>query len=103
MKQMPVRLSITLISIYKETNGELGPFLKLYKLMKKEDIGIVKVMRAVDFAGDKLPYMENLYRQAKDQAEKMQRTVQRLENDIRALEYKISILHKIVFVLLRQL
>jgi hypothetical protein len=41
--------------------------------------------------------MENLYRQAREQAEKMQRTVQRLVNDIRALERKISILDKIAF------
>jgi septal ring factor EnvC (AmiA/AmiB activator) len=41
--------------------------------------------------------MENLYRQAKDQAEKMQRTVQRLANNMRALEHKISILDNTVF------
>jgi DNA-binding protein YbaB len=41
--------------------------------------------------------METLYRQAKDEAEKMQRTIQRLANDIAAREYKISILDKIVF------
>jgi hypothetical protein len=35
--------------------------------------------------------MENLYRQAKDQAEKMQRTIQRLENDIEVRKNKISI------------
>jgi post-segregation antitoxin (ccd killing protein) len=38
--------------------------------------------------------MENLYRQAKDQAEKMQHTIQRLANDIKTLELKISILDK---------
>jgi hypothetical protein len=41
--------------------------------------------------------MENLYRQAKDQAENMQRTVQRLVNHIMALEHKISLLDKIAF------
>ena len=35
--------------------------------------------------------------QAKDQTEKMQCTIQRLANDIRALERKISILDKIAF------
>jgi hypothetical protein len=41
--------------------------------------------------------METLYRQAKDEAEKMQHTVQRLANDIRTLESKISILDKTAF------
>src|ERR687896_249069 len=41
--------------------------------------------------------METLYRQAKDEAEKMQQTVERLANDIEALELKISILDKIAF------
>jgi len=41
--------------------------------------------------------METLYRQVKDQAEKMQHTIQRLSNDIAAKEYKISLLDKIAF------
>ena len=82
---------------YKETNGKLGPFLKLYGLMNDKGISIEQVVNAVDTAIHKLPYMESLYRQAKDQAEKMQRTVQRLENDSHALEYKISILDKTAF------
>ena len=54
-----------------------------------------QVVNVVEIAIHKLPYMENLYRQAKDQAEKMQHTIQRLANDVRALEYKISILDKL--------
>ena len=51
----------------------------------------------VEIAIPKLPYMENLYGQAKDQVEKMQCTLQRLANNIMALEYKISILDKTAF------
>jgi hypothetical protein len=84
--------------IHKETNGKLWTFLKLYKeLIKKRHMSIEQVANIVDTAIHKLPHMENLYRQAKDQAEKMQHTIQRLANDIRALEYKISILDKIAF------
>jgi hypothetical protein len=54
-------------------------------------------VHVVDIADDKLPYMEDLYRQAKDQAEKMQCTIQRLENDIEARKNKISFLDKIAF------
>jgi DNA-binding CsgD family transcriptional regulator len=82
---------------YKETNGKLGPFLKLYGLMNDKGISIEKAVNAVDTAIHKLPYMDNLYQQAKDEAENMQRTVQRLANDIRALEYKISILDNTAF------
>src|SRR5215210_3654441 len=82
--------------IYKETNGKLGPFLKLYKeLIKKRRMSIDQVVYVVEIAIHKLPYMENLYQQAKYEAEKMQHTVQRLANDIRTLECKISILDKI--------
>jgi septal ring factor EnvC (AmiA/AmiB activator) len=85
-------------SIHKETNGKLGPFLKLYKeLIKKRRMSIEQVANAVDIAIHKLPHMETLYRQAKDQAEKIQHTIQRLENDIAAKEYKISILDRSAF------
>jgi predicted DNA-binding protein YlxM (UPF0122 family) len=85
-------------SIFKETNGKIWTFLKLYKeLIKKRRMSIEQVVNAVEIAIHKLPYMESLYIQAKDQAEKMQRTIQQLANYIGALEYKISILDKIAF------
>ncbi|HEX5891726.1 MAG TPA: hypothetical protein VFY41_02600 [Nitrososphaeraceae archaeon] len=85
-------------TIYKETNGKIWTFLKLYKeLIKKNGMTIEQVVNAVDTDINKLPYMESLYRQAKDEAEKMQRTIQRLENDIEARKNKISLLDKIVF------
>jgi hypothetical protein len=83
--------------IYKETNGKLGPFLKLYRLMSEKGMSIEQVVNAVDITIHKLPYMESLYGQAKDQVEKMQSTIQRLSNDIAAKQYKISILDKIAF------
>jgi archaellum component FlaC len=62
--------------------------LKLYKeLIKKRRMSIEQVANAVDTDINRLPHMESLYQQAKDQAEKMQRTIQRLANDIKALEY----------------
>jgi predicted DNA-binding protein YlxM (UPF0122 family) len=85
-------------SIYKETNGKLGSFLKIYKqLIKKRRMNIEQVYNAVDIAANKLPHMETLYKQAKDQEEKVQLTIQRLVNHIMALEHKISILDNIAF------
>jgi hypothetical protein len=85
-------------TIHKETNGKIWIVLKLYKeLIKKRRMNIEQVVSAVEIAIHKLPYMENLYKQAKDQAEKMQRTVQLLVNDIEARKNKISILDKIAF------
>jgi predicted DNA-binding protein YlxM (UPF0122 family) len=87
-----------LISVYKETNGQLGPFLKLYKeLIAESGMSVEKVVNTVDIAGDKLPYMENLYKQIKDEVEKLQHTRQRLVNDIEALKYKLSILDQTAF------
>jgi hypothetical protein len=84
--------------IHKETNGRLGPFLKLYKeLVKKRRMSIEQIVNVVEIAIHRLPYMETLYIQAKDQAEKMQRTIQRLANDIEARKKKISALDKTTF------
>jgi hypothetical protein len=41
--------------------------------------------------------MESLYEQAKEQANKMIYSRQRLSNDIQALNYKISLLDKTAF------
>jgi hypothetical protein len=72
--------------------------LKLYKeLIKKRRMSIEKVANVVEIAIDKLPYMEGLYEQVKDQVEKMQHTIQRLANDIEARKNKLSILDKIAF------
>jgi septal ring factor EnvC (AmiA/AmiB activator) len=60
-------------------------------------MSIEQVVNVVEIAANKLPHMENLYHQAKDQAEKIQHTIQRLANDIRALEHKISILDATAF------
>jgi DNA-binding CsgD family transcriptional regulator len=84
--------------IYKETNGKLVPFLKLYKeLIKRRGMNIEQVANAVDIAANKLPYMESLYGQVKEQVDNTQRTIEHLSNDMHALEYKISILDRIAF------
>jgi transposase len=68
--------------IYVKTNGKIWPVWKLYqRLVKKKCISIEQVVNVVEIAIHRLPYMENLYQQSKDQAEKMQRTIQRLAND----------------------
>jgi predicted DNA-binding protein YlxM (UPF0122 family) len=88
----------TLILIYNETNGNLWSFLKLYKqLIKQRDMSIEQVVNIVDIAIHKLPYMESLYRQVKDEVNKLQYTRQGLANDIEAKKNKISILDKIAF------
>jgi transposase len=84
-------------SIYKETNGKLGPFLKLYRLMKEKGMSIEQVVNAVEIAIHKLPYMETLYRQIKDEVDKMEHTRQVLINDIEAKKNKISTLDVIAF------
>jgi hypothetical protein len=56
--------------------------------MMEKGMSIEQLANAVDTAIHKLPYMENLYQQAKDEAEKMQRTRQGLSDDIQALKYK---------------
>src|SRR5215213_11957748 len=60
-------------------------------------MSIEQVVNAVEIVIHKLPYMESLYGQAKDEAEKMQRTIQGLANEVEARKNKISILDKIAF------
>ena len=43
--------------------------------MKEKGMSIEQVVNAVEIAIHKLPYMESLYKQAKEQAEKMQYTI----------------------------
>jgi hypothetical protein len=86
--------------IHKETNGNTWTLWKLYQqLVMKKGMSIEQVVNAVDTDINKLPHMETLYVQAKDQAEKMQHTVQRLANDIDARKHKISALDKTAFSL----
>jgi hypothetical protein len=66
-------------SIHKETNGNIWPLWKLYKeLIKKRGMRKEEVINAADIAFHKLPHMESLYRQAKDQMNEMQLTRQHL-------------------------
>ena len=57
-------------------------------------MSIEQVVNVVDTDINKLPYMETLYRQIKDEVDKLQYIRQGLLNDIEALKYKISILDK---------
>ena len=87
-----------LTTIHKETNGNTWPLWKLYQqLIKKRDMSIAQVVDVVEIAVHKLPHMESLYRQIKDEVDKLQYIRQGLLNDIEALKYKISILDKTAF------
>ena len=60
-------------------------------------MSIEQAVDGVEIATNKLPYIESLYGQVKDEVDNMQQTRQRLSNDIHALEYKLSILDKTAF------
>jgi hypothetical protein len=77
--------------IDKETNGKLGIFLKLYKqLIKKKGMTIEQIGNVVDTDINRLPHMETLYEQVKDEVDKMQHTIQRLENYSHTLNDEIA-------------
>jgi hypothetical protein len=81
-------------SIYKETNGKLGTFLKLYRLTKEKGMTIEQVVNVVNTAVNRLPYIESLYKQVTHEVDKLQSTREGLINHIEALKYKLSILDK---------
>jgi DNA-binding CsgD family transcriptional regulator len=85
-------------SIYKETNGKIWIVLKLYKqLIKKKHMSIEQVINVVDIAIHKLPHMESLYKQVKDEVDKLQYTRQHLSNDIEARKNILLLLDRIAF------
>ena len=84
--------------MYKETNGKIWTLWKLYKqLIKQKGMSIEQVANAVNISENKLPYMESLYKQARDETQKMQLTMQHFSNEIAASKYKISLLDKTAF------
>src|SRR5215213_4953002 len=82
-----------------EANGKLRPFLKLFRqLIKEKGMSVEQVVNFIDIASNRLPYMESLYEQAKEQVDKLQYTIQGLLRNIDALKYKISLLDKTAFI-----
>jgi DNA-binding CsgD family transcriptional regulator len=78
--------------IYKETNGKVWPFWKLYRqLIKQRGMSIENVMNDIDISIHKLPYMESLYKQVTNEVDNLQRIRQGLVNDIEDRKNKISI------------
>jgi hypothetical protein len=76
-------------SLYIKTNGKIWLLWKLYKeLIKKKGMTIEQVLNVVDIAIHKLPYMETLYRQVKDEVDKLQYIRQHLLNDIETRKHK---------------
>jgi uncharacterized membrane protein len=60
-------------TLYKETNGKIWIVLKLYKeLIKKKFMSTEQIVNLVDIAIHKIPYMETLYKQVKDEVDKLQ-------------------------------
>jgi hypothetical protein len=71
--------------------------IDLYYNQGKTTREIAKIERMSIRDIHKLPYMESLYGQIKDEVDKLQYTRQALVNDIETRKYKISILDKIAF------
>jgi gas vesicle protein len=71
--------------------SKLGPFLKLYRqLIKQRGMSIEQLVNVVDIAANKLPHMESLYTQAKEEVDKMQRTMLQLNNSLHMLNDEIA-------------
>jgi hypothetical protein len=65
--------------------------------MREKGMSIEQVVNALCATIHKLPYIENLYEQVKEQVQKMQRTRQGLEKDMEERKKKISLLDNIIF------
>jgi hypothetical protein len=78
-------------TIHKETNGNTWPLWRLYQqLIKKRCMTIEQIVNVVETAIDKLPYMESLYEQVKEQVDKMQYKIQGSNKDLNTLNDEIA-------------
>ena len=60
--------------VYEEINDDIAPFLKLYKLAKRQGMGVQQVVDALAIANNNLPEIEWRY--------------ERLQREVAALEFK---------------
>jgi hypothetical protein len=75
------------------------PTLEIIQTTSKENgMSIAQVVNAVEITIHKLPYMESLYKQVKDEVDKLQYTRQHLMDDIEARKNTISILDATTFI-----
>ena len=79
-------------SIYLETKGDLGPFVKLYKLSKEAGLNSEHVIRILKLADDDLPSLEGKYYNLKSEVKSLEakkesliRIIQDYDNQVKAL------------------
>jgi hypothetical protein len=63
--------------VYEEVNGDIAPFLRLYRLSKSKGMDVKQVVNLLAIANDDLPALE--------------KQIKRLRNDISALQFQKSI------------
>jgi hypothetical protein len=83
--------------LYEKTNGKIWIIVELYQnLIEKRGMGIDQVVNAVDTSANKLPYMEDLHRQIKEEVNKLRGEKLYLLNEVDFLTAKISNLQQTV-------
>ena len=86
--------------LYKKTNGKIWVLVELYQnLMKNRGMSIEQVVNAVDTAANKLPYMEDLHRQVKEEVDDLKDRKLYLLKDVDYLSAKVSRLQETVYSL----
>ena len=86
--------------LYEKTNGEIFVLLELYKnLIENKGMSIEQVVNAVDTAANKLPYMEDLHRQVKEEVNKLRGEKLYLLNEVDFLTSKVSRLQETLYSL----
>jgi hypothetical protein len=87
-------------SIYEKTNGKIWIIVELYKnLIENRGMSIDQIVNAVDTAANKLPYIESLYEQAKEEVDNLRDRKLYLLKDVDFLSAKISRLKETVYSL----
>jgi hypothetical protein len=75
----------------------MDSFEIIQELIEKRGMSREQVVNAGDISIHKLPHMDNLYRQVKDEVDNLHRIRHGLINDIAARKNKILVLDKIAF------
>jgi hypothetical protein len=86
--------------VIQKTSGEIWVIVELYKnLIENRGMNIEQVVNAVDTAANRLPYMEDLYRQAKEEVDNLKDRKLYLLKDVDFLSAKISRLKETIYSL----
>jgi hypothetical protein len=83
--------------VYEEINGDIEPFLKLYRLSKSKGMGVNQVVNLLDIANNDLPAVEERFKRLRNDISMLQFRKHTLERNLYQLNNQIASTTKLLF------